>query len=368
MDQIARAIMYEGYLLYPYRLSALKNQKRWTFGCLFPPAYCAAQEGGEASFMQTECLLRGSEATILEATVRFLQVQGQEAVERRVTPPPQRLTDLALAAHTFPFTFPRLQGFAESSVEPVGDGVYRLRTRVENRTPLDGPLPEAREDALPYAFVSALSVLSLRDGEFLSLIDPPEGVRELAAVCRNVGTWPVLVGAPGQTDQMLAAPIILYDYPQLAPESPGEFFDSSEIDELLTLRVATLAEQERREVLAGDEHGRAILSRSETLDLSGLQKLHGAVRAWRPVEQTGTLAPTPQAGERVRLRPLGGADILDVALVGKTATVVALEEDMEGRVYVVVTVDDDPGRDLGAQGKPGHRFFFRPDEIEPLAP
>jgi hypothetical protein len=74
-----------------------------------------------------------------------------------------------------------------------------------------------------------------------------------------------------------------------------------------------------------------------------------------------------RAGGRVRLCPRGRADILDMALDGKAATVESIEQDFEGRVYLAVTVDDDPGRDLGALRQPGHRFFFRPDEVEPLA-
>jgi hypothetical protein len=71
-------------------------------------------------------------------------------------------------------------------------------------------------------------------------------------------------------------------------------------------------------------------------------------------------------GDRVRLWPLHDADILDLALKGKTATIAAIEQDFEDRVYLAVTVDDDPGNDLGAEGKPGHRFFYRPEEVEPL--
>jgi hypothetical protein len=71
-------------------------------------------------------------------------------------------------------------------------------------------------------------------------------------------------------------------------------------------------------------------------------------------------------GDHVRIWPLENADIFDMALKGKTATIAAIEQDFEDRVYLAVTVDDDPGRDLGAQGKPGHRFFYRPEEVEPL--
>ncbi len=74
-----------------------------------------------------------------------------------------------------------------------------------------------------------------------------------------------------------------------------------------------------------------------------------------------------RAGDRVRLRPRGRADILDLALAGMVATVEAVEQDFDGRVYLAVTVDDDPGRDLGRLRQPGHRFFFAPEEVEPLA-
>jgi hypothetical protein len=74
-----------------------------------------------------------------------------------------------------------------------------------------------------------------------------------------------------------------------------------------------------------------------------------------------------RAGDRVRLRPRSRADIFDLALAGKTATVDTIEQDFEGRVYLAVTVDEDPGKDLGALRQPGHRFFFQPEEVEPLS-
>lgn len=73
-----------------------------------------------------------------------------------------------------------------------------------------------------------------------------------------------------------------------------------------------------------------------------------------------------RAGNRVRLRPRGRADIFDLALAGKTATVEAIEQDYDGRVYLAVLIDDDPGKDLGMLRQPGHRFFFLPEEVEPL--
>ncbi|HEX2491295.1 MAG TPA: hypothetical protein VHR27_17925 [Blastocatellia bacterium] len=72
-------------------------------------------------------------------------------------------------------------------------------------------------------------------------------------------------------------------------------------------------------------------------------------------------------GDRVRLRPRAGADIFDIALSGRAATVEAIEQDYEGRIHFAAIVDDDPGKDLGMLRLPGHRFFFAPEEIEPLS-
>jgi hypothetical protein len=93
---------------------------------------------------------------------------------------------------------------------------------------------------------------------------------------------------------------------------------------------------------------------------------------WDPTIEQPKLATIRVAGveyhigDRVRLWPLGDADILDMAMKGKMARIAAIEQDYEDRVYLAVTVDDDPGQDMGLEGKPGHRFFFRPEEVEPL--
>ena len=93
---------------------------------------------------------------------------------------------------------------------------------------------------------------------------------------------------------------------------------------------------------------------------------------WNPLEERPSFAHIVaagvdvKAGDRVLLRPRGGADIFDIILENKTATITAIEQDYEGRIYLAVTVDDDPGKDFGIEGKPAHRFFFRPEEVEPL--
>lgn len=92
---------------------------------------------------------------------------------------------------------------------------------------------------------------------FVSSIEPPDELAEAVAGCTNISLWPVLVGSGERHDTMLAAPIILYDYPQVAPESAGDLFDATEIDEILTLRILTMTDAEKREMAAGDERSRA---------------------------------------------------------------------------------------------------------------
>ena len=332
VNRIADAVLYEGYILYPYRPS-VKNRQRWTFGGLYPEAWCQAQ-GGESSASQTECLVRGGTTTVVEVVARFLHLTArqvnegerppfrpvdvlrvgdrlfqtwQEAEEREVTVGEGTLGELAARPLNWPFAFPGgrrselLRGpggevvgalvreqqpvtgailMVAAEVEP---GLFRLTVRVENRAPLGNAERRSRDDALLSALVSAHTILGVRGGEFISLMDPPQGLRKAAAACRNVGTWPVLVGEEGRADMMLSSPIILYDYPQVAPESPGDFFDGTEIDEMLTLRIMTLTDDEKRAMAAVDERAGALLARTEAMAREQLLGLHGAVRGLRPL-------------------------------------------------------------------------------------
>ena len=94
---------------------------------------------------------------------------------------------------------------------------------------------------------------------------------------------------------------------------------------------------------------------------------------WDPMAERKALEKVLSAGielrpgDRVRLCPRGGADIFDIALRGRIATVASIEQDFENRIHLAVTIDDDPGRDLGLEGKPGHRFFFSPEDVELLS-
>jgi hypothetical protein len=181
-----------------------------------------------------------------------------------------------------------LYGVVEVAATRVAGRTFKVRVQVKNQTPFEDAARDdlatgsGRDGALMRSLVSAHVRLGLTDGQFVSLLEPPESLSDLAASCRNVGAWPVLVGAAGERDTMLASPIILYDYPQIAPESPGDLFDGTEIDEILALRIMTMTDAEKSEMRNSDDRARKILERTETLPMEHLMKLHGTLRELRP--------------------------------------------------------------------------------------
>jgi hypothetical protein len=365
---VADAILYEGYALYPYRASSLKNQQRWMLGSLYPRDVAAA--ASEPWRLRCACLLEAPADAEVEVLARFLRFEARvgeswdEAVPEDIHSGLLRLGDVAAQPHRERFAKAAVQGEVELAAEPITPGVYRMIVTVENLTPL-AALPDDSAQARRSSLASAHALLAVRGGSFVSLLDPPPHLAAAAEGCRNAGAWPVLAGAPGERDIVLCSPIILDDHPQVAPESPGDFFDGTEMDEMLTLRILTMTDAEKREAAATDGRVRALLERTQGLAPEQIARLHGAVRNLRPrtVRARGQeIGP----GSRVRLHPSGRSDILDLALEGEEATVTSIETDYEDRTFVTVTVDADPGRDFGARGLPAHRFFFRPDEVEPL--
>ena len=301
VERIANAVLYEGYLLYPYRPSAIKNRQRFNFGVIYPRDYGLAHD--ELFCVQTECLATSNWRMAFDVRLRFLHLTAregwQEAVEREVSAPALRMDDLLVEPLQMSFAFPTkrssgalcdpgmrgkqepINGNIEIAGRQVSERLFKITTRVLNLTPLEGAPGASRDEALKRSLVSAHTILSARGGEFISLLDPPESLRDVAGSCRNIGTYPVLVGAEGERDTMLSAPIILYDYPQIAPESAGDLFDGTEIDEMLTLRILTLTDEEKREMRDGDERARRILERTESMPAEQLMKLHGAARVLR---------------------------------------------------------------------------------------
>jgi len=342
---IANAVLYEGYLLYPYRRSSLKNERYWTLGGLLPEAY-----------LHSECLLGVTEGGAVEWKARFLQVIGEGRVEREVSIGPVTLETLSASSIVRSFSFsPAVAGSMHVGAERLAGDLWKLTLRIVNEAATGG------DESVLHA---AHAIAGADSGQFISLIDPPAALKPIADACRNIGVWPVLAGKPPAADLLLCSPIILYDHPAIAPESPGDLFDSTEIDEILTLRILTLTDAERSE-LGTDQRARGMLERTEALAPEQRARLHGALRRLvRPGEQGVTEL---RAGDRVRLRPHRRADILDLALGGRAGRVASIEQDFEGRIHVAVTIEGDPGSDLGLAGRPGHRFFFHLDEVETIA-
>lgn len=416
IDKLVGAVLYEGFILYPYRPS-LKSAHRWTFGGLYPREFCEAQGSVESPSLQVQCLIVGDDVTRLEVVIRFLRLvhrqigrfavplpawpaddelefvpvesmavgdrqfhSWQEAAEQTLDMDSFLLDDLVAAPRRQSFSFPHeierepilsldgqyvgvierrqcsMVGSAEVAAEKVAEDCFRLTLRAVNETQWESSAPFDRDEAALRSFAAAHAIITVHGGELLSQIDPPDRWRGLVAANRNVGTWPVLIGEPPARTTMLAAPILLGDYPEIAPESPTALFDSTEIDEILALRIMTLTDAEKLAMRAIDPRSRELLTQIESLSPKTLLDLHGV---W---VQGMLLTP----GERVRLKPRPGGDILDLVLAEKVATITSIEQDFEGQTHVAVTVDDDPGRDFGQRLKPGHRFFFRLDEVEPV--
>jgi hypothetical protein len=342
---VADAVLYEGYVLYPYRASARKNQLRWQFGVLVPPSYSCV-DPSERAAMRTEVLVRAGDDPVLTVRVRFLQVQRREieragtagytpapeldvdgrawvpwdeAVEHEATLDPVALRAVVGAAVGHPFAATggcdtetlvtargELAGRAVRHRRPVsgvvgvgatpitGTDLLRIRVDVANTTVWDAA-GAGRDTALTRSLVAVHALLAIDGGEFVSLLDPPADAVEAAAGCSNDGTYPVLAGYGDATDLVLSAPIILYDHPAVAPESDGDFCDATEIDEILALRVLTLTDDEKAEARGTDPRAAEIIDRCDEMPPEVWERLHGAVRSIRPVPEPAD----PDASEQL---------------------------------------------------------------------
>ncbi len=301
LRSIADAVLYEGYVLWPYRRSATKNQRRWTFGGVYPRAHSEAHPDDRWS-MQTQCLVEGADPRV-DVVVRFLHVvkrrvttggrdvdeltiDGErhvawdEATEREIAAPgpiaiPAGGSEEDLGGGTLVRSWRSLEGQVDVSAQPLAEDLHRVSVRIANTTPFAG---DDREEALRQTMCSTHTILKARDGAFVSLTDPPDERRADAKRCRNDGTWPVLVGEPGERHTLLSAPIILPDHPEIAPESPGDLFDGGEIDQMLVLNILSLTDEEKAQMRAADPRTREILERTESLSQEQLMNLHGTIR------------------------------------------------------------------------------------------
>jgi hypothetical protein len=442
---IADAVLYEGYLLYPYRATSSKNQSRWQFGVLGPPG--ASDAGlGEDDTLSAQFLIDGDSELgrakrrgiqlgrakrreiQLTLVVRFLQLQHRraerdagggvfepvdeltsglqswvtwdEAVERELSFGPFDLADLDR-----PLTLPvavttgkdiedvdggrlirtRSAIAAELTVvvEP-DDGLNRVSVTLRNT----GSAAVDKDGAVATSLIGTHIIGEVVGGEFVSLLEPPDSAADAVSRCARHRCFPVLAGRPGERDLLLISPIILYDHPEIAEQSEGALFDSTEIDEILTLRVMTMTDEEKAQARATDPLAAELIDRCDSMSPESMQQLHGILRNphaglipeipegidwWDPLADNAVRPDLDAvlvngvrvaAGSRVRLRPSRRADAQDIFFAGKSARVTSVHEDVDGDKYVGVIVEDDP--DVEMPDSYGRYLYFAPDEVEPL--
>ncbi len=425
---VADAVLYEGYLLYPYRADAPKNRSRWQFGVLGPTG-AAETALGEDSSLSARFLLEPVTDPVLTWTIRFLQLQRRRAVDNAGT----RVDELIVDAQTRPswdeavareivvgpvapvscvraLTVPGgvdTEEIVDASGRPAGafvrtrepltgefelaveqdDGFLRLAVTVRN---VGAPATDA-PDATAHSLLGAHVIAEVAGGRFVSCLDPPPAAAAAVARCDRYRCFPVLAGPPGDHSLLLISPIILYDHPEIAEQSPGALFDSTEIDELLTLRVLTMTDAEKAAARATDPRAAEIIDRCEAVSPDMMQQLHGVLRdpysdgsplvpevphggQWWDPAVDGAVRPDADAvpvagvlvrsGSRVRLHPSRRADAQDLFVAGRSARVVSVHEDVDGQAHVGVVLDDDPAAELHEWY--GRYLYFAPDELEPL--
>jgi hypothetical protein len=427
---VADAVLYEGYLLYPYRATSTKNQSRWQFGVLGPQG--AADTGlGEDGTLSAQVLVRSYRVPSASGVVRFLQLQHRgverdvgggrfepvdeltagsqrwlswdEAVECEISIEPFRVTSLP---RTCEISVPAgrdvenveggrivrtrrsLHGLVAMSAEQDGD-LLRLTFEVRNTAP-----PAAdKDEAIATSLIGTHLLIEVTEGEFVSLLEPPDSAAGAVARCGQHRCFPVLAGPAGEADLVLVSPIILYDHPEIAEQSKGALFDSTEIDEILTLRVMTMTDEEKAQARATDPLAARIIDRCDSMSPEAMLDLHGVLRnPHAPTQEPGLIPEIPAdvdwwdpmadtavrpgldailvngtrvtRGSRVRLRPSRRADAQDLFYADKIARVTSVHEDVDGDQHVGVVLEDDPAADL--HDWYGRYLYFAPDEVEPL--
>jgi hypothetical protein len=368
VEQLLDSLLYEGYALYPYTPGATKNATPTPHGIVYPPAYAERHPAAKALLRAEVVLEHGARAEV-RGSVRFLQASGERhrGSERSLELGPLALGLAPQAPPAREFAFQgeeEVRGRARLRAEPLGPGLARIGLCVHNTTELPLGAELERPQALRASLLSTHVVLRVEGGRFVSPLDTDGPRGEAVAGCRNVNTWPVLASAAD--DAVLGAAMYLPDHPRIAPESLGNLFDNTEIEEALLLHVQTLSEEERREIAAQDPAVREMVERAEGATPEQMIGLHGRLEPGHPQlgePEARVAGTTIRRGARVRLRPRKGAgDPYDAILAGRPATVERIYVDYEDGVHLGVTVDEDPGQEL--MRETGRYLFFGTDEVE----
>jgi hypothetical protein len=355
VERLLSTLLYEGYALYPYTRGATKNATPTPFGIVYPAAYAAGSPHMFDRARMQLVLEPGGEVT---GTLAFLDENG----ERRV--------DVEADA-TVEFAFDAVRGRVRLATTPLAGGLVRVAMCVHNTTEVPEGLDRA--EALRSSLRSTHLVAHAPGGRFASPVTPGPIAAAAVAACEHINIFPVL--ASDNDDTVLGATIVLPDHPQIAPESHGDLFDATEIEEALLLHVLALSDAERESIAQQDPKVREMLARADAEGPEVLKRLHGrvTVTGLSPAHRPG---PADVAGEpaivvggvtytrgaKVRLRPGSGAAPQDGVWAGRVATIERIYRDYEDGVHLAVTVDDDPGQEL--MRDIGRYLYFKPAEVE----
>jgi hypothetical protein len=392
LEELVRSLLYEGYALYPYT-PGVKNATPTPFGIVYPPAYAEAQPAAH-SMLRLEAVLRGDPDARLQGTVLFLQATGErhEAGERSLELGPMTLAELARVPVRRTFSFPmdgedeELRGRLAMRAELLSPALARVRLCVHNETEMAvDPAEASRGEALRHSLVSTHPLLEVDGGSFVSPLEREGAEGDAALVSEPVNTFPVLLGENDLA--VLGAAIVLPDHPELAPESLGSLFDNTEIEEALLLHVHALSDEEREQISSQDPAVQEMIERAASTTSEDIMNLHGRLTYTEPDERPASTGrpPTPpewldevkgehqvsaggatvRLGDKIVLRPGTEGDVYDKILHGRTATVERIYRGYDERIYLGVTVDDDPGQDLLRET--GRYLFFFADEVEPVS-
>jgi hypothetical protein len=343
LNELVDTLLYEGYALYPYTPGATKNATPTPFGIVYPPAYARALESA-FDHLELRCVVEGDDPEV-GCEVRFLAPSGERhrAEAQRATGPGN-------------FRFGELVVHVALTREPGNEVCLRVENRTEAPDGLD------RAGALRLSLISTHPLLTVKGGRFLSQLDAP---------CESVNTWPVL--ASPQDDVMLGAAIVLPDHPQIAPESRGNLFDNTEVEEALVLHVQALSDAERAEIERQDPAVREMVERAGAVTQEELLRLHGRMTLEPPQPSAAVRDPTRglpdvevdgvvfQRGGRVVVRPGLDADLHARMLEGRTVTVERIYRDYDGRIHIGVALDE-PGQEILRET--GRFLWFFPPELE----
>lgn len=273
IELIADAILYEGYALFPYRKNALKNRKRFNFGVLSPKVW-AEKQTNEQYFQQTEILFSADENAKIFFKIRYLQLESKEdwqtAHERTIENSAEIIEKKEFEISDSKF---QIDGKVQIETENICENLFKLNLKIENLTENSSFKNASREEILPFSFVSTHTIFELENGEFISAIEPPQEFSTFSKL-ENINCFPVLVGDQDKRNFMLSAPIILYDFPEIAQNSFDNFFDGLEIDELMVMNLLALTENEKEEIKKTDAKTRKILEKIENASAEDLLKLH----------------------------------------------------------------------------------------------